>query len=543
MAFRGYNKLKVLVLDDFDSFRMTVAKMLDSFGVKSIDTASSGEEALRMCQGGSYDLILSDFNLGAGRSGLQVLEELRHRGILRKRDVFVLVSAETSKSIVLAATDAEPDAYLSKPITARALQQRLDRVLSQRDQLQEVYKALDNGDVDTAIHDCYEKINSGHRLSGFCQKILGELLLEVNQLDEAEALYRSVLEIRSLDWAQLGMAKVQQLKGDLETAERWFKEVVEQHPLCLKAYDNLVEVYQTLEAKDAMQDVLMEAVKVSPLALLRQEKLAQVSATNGDFETSVRAYRKVVRLADKSIHKKSSQALEFAHSLVRLGEQDPSAAKDVHREALRVLDEASTNSDDAVYNMQSKLVQAQLLSQQGNTKAANQILDSFRQTLNKLEEPVPLEVELDFVKALGMTGVKAEVKDRLNELSVRLKDDEEGLKKLDQLLDEPMSKMNRKLVAKINKDGIKNYESKNFKAAISAFMHAKSLFPNHVGVRLNLVQSLLGEMEEYGCERELMDEAIGSLNKVTESIDAQHPQFKRFRQLQEIHRSLVLRNA
>ena len=145
MAFSEYHRLRVLVLDDFDGFRSTVTRMLESFGVPQVDTASNAADAFALCEKERYHAILADYSLGKGQTGLQLLEALRFYGLIDNNQIFVLVSAENSKQIVLAASDVEPDAYLSKPITAKNLHHRLDRILIQRSQLKPLFAALGSG--------------------------------------------------------------------------------------------------------------------------------------------------------------------------------------------------------------------------------------------------------------------------------------------------------------------------------------------------------------------------------------------------------------
>src|SRR5690625_6581403 len=86
MAYADYSKLKVLIVDDFDNFRMAVSKMLQEYGARDVDTVSNGRQALQLCSENRYDLILCDYNLGTGKNGQQVLEELRHRRLLAPQD-------------------------------------------------------------------------------------------------------------------------------------------------------------------------------------------------------------------------------------------------------------------------------------------------------------------------------------------------------------------------------------------------------------------------------------------------------------------------
>src|SRR5688572_15016500 len=100
MSVVSYHKLHALIVDDFENFRSTLSKMLMDIGIGNVESASSGEEALKACKVRAFDLILCDHNLGKGKSGQQVLEDIRISNGLCSDSLFVLVSAENSKSII-----------------------------------------------------------------------------------------------------------------------------------------------------------------------------------------------------------------------------------------------------------------------------------------------------------------------------------------------------------------------------------------------------------------------------------------------------------
>lgn len=214
MSPGGFERKRILVVDDFDNFRTTVMRMLQEFGAQTVDTAVNGKDAIARCRTAHYDLVLCDYNLGPGKSGQQVLEQLRHDKLLKNSALFVLISAESSKSIVMAAYDYEPDGYLTKPITAKTLQQRLERLFRQSHEMREIYKAMDDEDISGAISRCRELIGRKSRVRPLAQKLLGRLLLQSEQYDAAEQLYRQVLQGRELDWAQVGLAVAKKGQDD-----------------------------------------------------------------------------------------------------------------------------------------------------------------------------------------------------------------------------------------------------------------------------------------------------------------------------------------
>ena len=55
--------------------------------------------------------------------------------------------------------------------------------------------------------------------------------------------------------------------------------------------------------------------------------------------------------------------------------------------------------------------------------------------------------------------------------------------------------MNKALVAKINRDGIAFYNAKYFTRAIETFNSALQGLPQHIGLRLNLLQAPITQLK------------------------------------------------
>ncbi|TQV78259.1 response regulator [Exilibacterium tricleocarpae] len=531
-AYAGYRTLKALVVDDFDSFRTTVSNMLQELGFATVDTALNGEQAVRACFHQHYDVVLCDYNLGAGRSGQQVLEELRFKGALKRRSLFVVVSAETDKNMIMATFDYEPDAYLTKPITARTLQQRLDRLLHQRQDLMPIYAALDAGDTARAIAACEDKLQAGCRYVAACQKLLGTLYLTAGDHAGAEQLYRQVLEARALDWARVGLAQVNQARGDLAAAGRWLREVIAGNALCMPAYDALVENCRRGDDREQLQAVLQQAATISPRSILRQQDLAETAVDNNDLIVAADAYRRTVRLGRHSCHDRIENHLNFGRTAVALFREDRKVAADLCREALRVLAEIPERFNPTpAQDNQAHLIESQVYAGQGNGPRAESLLQEVEQSLAGREPDV--DTALDWVAALAAVNKQPEADKLLEDLAERFSDDQAALEKIDRLLGEPLSQRNRGRVAALNRGGIAHYDKAQFKEAIESFIRAKRLFPNHIGVHLNLVQALIGEMEAVGCVEELMQMCMATLAKIETRIEPTHEQYTRYCKLRE----------
>src|SRR5690554_6173890 len=195
-----YNNKRFLIVDDFTDFRSALTGMLRQMGVNEIDAVASGEEALMLCRRNRYDVILHDYNLGKGKNGQQVLEELHHERLLSPHCVFVMISAESSQAMVLAALECEPDSYLAKPFNQASLQQRLDRLIAMKNILRPVLEAQREGDYATMLAACKEVIAAHPRYVPQCQRHLVTALAGLGRHDEQERLLRSLINDRPVPW-------------------------------------------------------------------------------------------------------------------------------------------------------------------------------------------------------------------------------------------------------------------------------------------------------------------------------------------------------
>lgn len=100
----------VLIVDDDQAVLSMLYKVIQSNGLLA-DTASTGEECLKMAGEKNYDLLLLDINL-AGLDGFQVVQQLRNRGF---KIPIILVSGRKEDYDTLYGLDIGADDYITKP--------------------------------------------------------------------------------------------------------------------------------------------------------------------------------------------------------------------------------------------------------------------------------------------------------------------------------------------------------------------------------------------------------------------------------------------
>ncbi len=114
---------RVLVADDSSTMRKIILRSLQAVGVPEAAEAGDGDEAIRMFHEGTYDLVLTDWNM-PGKNGLEVIQEIRKTN----KDVpIIMVTTEAEKTRVMEAIQAGVSDYLVKPFTADTLRQKLEK--------------------------------------------------------------------------------------------------------------------------------------------------------------------------------------------------------------------------------------------------------------------------------------------------------------------------------------------------------------------------------------------------------------------------------
>lgn len=117
----------VLLIEDDPAVRRATQLLLKVAGYDTI-TAATRQEALEHAQRRpDLDLVVADYHLAAGETGLQVIDALRHA--LNKSIKAVLITGDTSSAVQLVAHDSRTR-IASKPINADAFLTLLEELLA-----------------------------------------------------------------------------------------------------------------------------------------------------------------------------------------------------------------------------------------------------------------------------------------------------------------------------------------------------------------------------------------------------------------------------
>ena len=119
--------IKVLVVDDYKTMTRIIRNLLKQIDVNDSDEASDGVEALAKLRAGTFDLVISDWNMQP-MTGLDLLKEVRADSRL-KQTPFIMVTAESKTENVVAAKQAGVSNYIVKPFNAETLRDKITKVM------------------------------------------------------------------------------------------------------------------------------------------------------------------------------------------------------------------------------------------------------------------------------------------------------------------------------------------------------------------------------------------------------------------------------
>ena len=123
------SSIKVLIVDDDQYMRKVVRAMLTSIGVKYIHQADDGAPGLEAIRQVNPDIVIVDWEMPT-MDGLQFIQAVRSPQQFPLPDVpIILLTGHADRWRVIEATRFGVHEYLLKPVSTKALRERIASVL------------------------------------------------------------------------------------------------------------------------------------------------------------------------------------------------------------------------------------------------------------------------------------------------------------------------------------------------------------------------------------------------------------------------------
>ncbi|WP_250656886.1 response regulator [Alkalimarinus coralli] len=535
MSVTGQSKAKPLlhgkraiVIDDMGAAVAIGRNMLMSLGAKQVDTANDYQSAFMLLARKKYDLVLCDFNLGAGLNGQQLLRDLRHIDRLSYTTLFVVVSAERTKDIVLGTIECEPDGYIAKPFTQGDFIQRITRLVNQQAAFKAFNQALDNKQYAEAFAEADRIRAEQPKYSNMALRKKAGTLYELKRYEGALEQFDKALEKHPLTWAQIGRARCIAEMGNTAQAIEEFEAIIQNNGLAVPAIDSLATCLLREGRKKDAQETVEKAISLSPMSIERQRWLGELSTDIGELETAVKANRSVLKLAQGTLKESVKQYETFSRTLRKAIEAESDSkiiseriqdGRQVIKEGLQKFeDEESLKLNDTLYRSLDKF-------KQGDNEETIAIVDAAIERHKDLLTQEPSLV-IDIAETKLLAGDRPSAEGMLRKL---IKDHSGNKNLVDQvqsILDIPLPHHQRVLITEKNREGKHQYDAGDYEKALSSFRDALTLYPNHPSINLNAIQATLKLIESGERSEKALYEALEYLN-ASVPLEKDHPEYSR----------------
>ncbi len=481
----------VLVVDDIDTIRSAIKGMLQILGFKDIFTANNGERALELCEEKQYDFILCDFNLGKGKDGYQLFEELKLRTLMKPSTVFIMISAETELQVVYGLVELQPDDYLLKPFSYKKLETRLVRALAKRKILGQIYDCLIVKNYKRALLECDKAAQKSHKYNLAIMRLKGEVLIHLDQPQAAFELYYSILQVRDFPWAKLGQAITHYHLKNYNQAAKMLTVMCEAPETRIEALNWLASIYAQRGHTAQAKEMLNEAVKLSPKNIHRQRALANLAMLEDDWEIAQRCFKALLNNTQFSVHEHINHHFNYIHCMLdKVKTASELQQAKAFSQVQAVLKNASSRFNKDHFHALKKIVESRILVMKNSLKNATDCLS---------------ECDADAVVLCGRDSILALAKawfelghfekyDEMIALAKPLQNDNSIEVVSEQLLANKIKKESEaksSRLLELNDQGVRLFKSGLYPASSSVFLEAYDVMPNNVLLALNLAQSIV----------------------------------------------------
>lgn len=494
-----FTETRVLVVDDQRPFLILLRSMVNALGAQSVVTAQNGEAAVVACKKERFDVIICDVQLGSDKkNGYQFLEEIRVLKYVKPETVFVMVSGDNQRPVVLGTLERQPDDYLIKPFSQAQLSNRLHKAYLKKQALKDVYQNYMKDNVEDAINVCRNLISSGCKYRQACSSLLTELYWKSNQYKQALHMLEPIFKHKPHPWLQVAIAKSHMLLGNHDKAIDLASQVTKNRVLAVEGHDILAKSYFQKGYLDEAINEIKKSITLSPFSLERQYLGANLARGSNDFEFAKQCCKAIFEQTRRSVYRDVAHLCNFVRSILDAAENaaEKGERNKFQQEALITLQRLRNDdilnrlSEPFDYSAFEDIINARVNFLDGKISEARRSLNKAQKTLGGQFEQYPVSMMPDSMKVLFDLGEF----EQAHQMSNQLKNSRRPIDpNLEYLLTQTEEGMKEQLseFRECCRRGQECYNQGKFTAAYEAYSDALKLSPANIDAMLSLLQSLV----------------------------------------------------
>jgi CheY-like chemotaxis protein len=492
----NFESKKILVIEDQAIIRETIKHILYSLGARHIVEAGTGINGIVEMRRAQFDIVLCDYNLGDGKNGQQVLEEAKHFKLLPIHVVFIMITVEQSKNMVLSALDCKPDDYLIKPFNRIQLSTRIERCIARKEYLANIEREIENGNIYQAIQNCEALLQHSDKKTHLqILKVRAELALIISDFKSARNVYQEILQERDIPWARLGQIIVVLLEGNYKDAVDELKLFIEQYPMMLEAYDWLAKAYEAIGCDEDALFAVNRAIEISPQTILRQQRLGFLADKTENFEVAKKAYKAAVNLGKHSVYGSSSDFSGLAKAHLK-----SNSASDAQK-ILTDMNKCFFNDPDS--RVRSAILEVEIQKARNYGNVVQKPYEKAFKLYEQYGKQISRDLRLELARLAHLSGAVGITDDILIELIKTNIDDKNFINEIDKMCNtfiadnyagSLISQVKLELID-INNEGVNLFKEGRIKDALAVFGKAIEKMPTNHTITLNMLKVLIHDLK------------------------------------------------
>lgn len=193
---------EILVVDDTPGMVELVERLLVEDGHTTLG-ALSGREALEILKTKRPDLILLDVMMPK-LNGWQTLKLIREEPDLKKTPIAMLTVKKLSHETAVSSEIGELVDYIQKPFTKESLVNRVNRLISESEELEAEKTKLRAASCEEHMIDHFERTRRAEELHKKILGILRQSLENMGSPDEVAALEKAIeIQEQKIEWIKV----------------------------------------------------------------------------------------------------------------------------------------------------------------------------------------------------------------------------------------------------------------------------------------------------------------------------------------------------
>nr|WP_218311071.1 response regulator [Alteromonas antoniana] len=495
----NYADKQVLIVEDQRPFLLLLRGLLNTMGATNIVTKPSAEQAIALCRKQKYDIIVADLHLGADKkNGFELIEELRVRKLIKPSTVFLLISADSARPVVLGSIERRPDDYLIKPFSQAQLKTRITRSWQKRQFLQPVYSAIFEEDWNKAIDNAEHLASMTSPYQRSCEQLLVELYWEIKEPEKALDVLTPYINGKPLLWAQVALGKTYLRLKDPDKAIDTAEAILQSNRFSPEAHDILAEAHDLQNNHEEAVASIKSALKISPFSLPRHFAACQIAWNSNDYVLAAESSKSIWDLSKRTVHQDIAHWCGYIRSILDVAEhsEEKRTKNRYQQEALLALqrgkfDEALMRmAEDFDIDIYEQVMTARVNAIDGKMLDARKHLAASQIAIENKYDEYPVGFAPDSVKVMFDLGEFDDAQSLLTSLNRRSivldANSQELLRREERSASDKQSNYQQ-----FNRKGINLYQQGQYEKAKEAFAAAQTFAPVNTGVALNLLQCLI----------------------------------------------------